>query len=50
LWGLLNGLVYYLLVCIVSALTGGMTESGFTIQMTTVLMCLGGGMLGGMLA
>lgn len=50
LWGVLSGLIYYLLICVVSALSGGMTESGFTIQVTTVLMCLGGGMLGGMLA
>lgn len=49
LWGLAAGLLYYLTVCVLSALSGGMSESGFTIQVTTMLMCLGSGMLGGML-
>lgn len=49
LWGVLSGLLYYVLLCVVSALSGGMSESGFTIQVTTMLMSLGGGMLGGML-
>lgn len=49
LWGLLAGFLYYLLVCIIAALSGEMAETEFAIQVVPVLFCLGSGMLGGML-
>lgn len=49
LWGMLTGLCYYLLLLAVSALTGGIS-SGIAELSATFLLCLGGGMLGGMLS
>lgn len=49
LWGLLAGFLYYLLISVIAALSGGIDEHGFRIQIVPVLMCLGSGMLGGML-
>lgn len=48
LWGLAVGILYYLTVCMVSALSGGMSD-GLTVRIPAVLICLGSGMLGGML-
>ncbi len=49
LWGLLAGFLYYLLICVIAALSGGIDANGFKIQAVPVLICLGSGMLGGML-
>ncbi|MGN0205146.1 MAG: TIGR04086 family membrane protein [Coprococcus sp.] len=49
LWGLLSGFLYYLLVCVIAALSGGMDAHGFRIQTVPALICIGSGMLGGML-
>ena len=50
LWGLLVGAIYLGIVLIVSAIIGGdkslISENGLSL----VLLCLGGGTLGGMLA
>lgn len=49
LWGLLTGAAYFLILLAISVLAGkDMALSKQTL--TTFLMCLGGGMLGGMLA
>lgn len=48
LWGLAVGVLYYLTVCMIAALSGGMMD-GFHVRIPVVLMCLGSGMLGGML-
>ena len=50
LWGLLIGLVYALMMLVVSVIgkaDSGMTFSGF---LPNLLICLGAGMLGGMLS
>ena len=49
LWGLLVGCLYYLALCILSALSGAMNADGFAVQIPAMLICLGSGMLGGML-
>lgn len=50
LWGLLVGTIYLVVLLIVSAIIGGdkslLSESIFSL----ILLCLGGGTLGGMLA
>lgn len=50
LWGLLNGLLYFAFLFLLSmAQDGGITED--TLQIVTVLgMCAGSGMVGGMLS
>ena len=49
LWGLLAGLLYYLLICCIAALSGGIAENGWSPQAVPLLICLGSGMFGGML-
>lgn len=49
LWGLVTGSLYFLLLLAASWFGGGI-DSGAGEIITTVLLCLGGGMLGGMLA
>lgn len=49
LWGMLIGLFYYLTVCIAAAVWGQMPEGAFNIRIPAILLCLGSGMLGGML-
>ena len=49
LCGMAAGVFYYLFLLLASALSGGITSS--TMQMvTTLALCLGGGMLGGILS
>ena len=49
-WGLLTGITYFLILAIVSLAVNG--EGAFTSGdfLTTALICMGGGMLGGMIA
>lgn len=49
LWGLLTGALYFALLLLASALFGGVDSEAAEI-VTTMLLCFGGGMLGGMLA
>lgn len=49
LWGLLNGSLYFLILLAVSLGKGGGTD-GFFSWFTTGALCLGSGMLGGMLS
>lgn len=49
LWGVLAGILYYLLLLLASACIGGMTASWVHL-LTTFALCLGGGMLGGILS
>lgn len=50
LWGLLMGSAYFLLLTIVSLLVGeGSIQSGNSFW-TTLVLCAGGGMLGGMIS
>ena len=50
LWGVLVGLVYYLLLAAVSFAVQGKWDMSFSHAVTTFFMCLGGGTLGGMLS
>lgn len=50
LWGLLTGVLYFIVLVLLSALYHGPSNSGPVIYLTTGLMCLGGGMLGGMVS
>lgn len=50
LWGLLTGSLYFVLLLAASATFGGGIHSQPGELATTMLLCLGGGMLGGMLA
>ncbi len=50
LWGTVLGLVYFLLLIAVSAITEPGLSAGFTTLITSFLMCMGAGMMGGMLS
>ena len=50
LWGLLIGGVYFLLVFFVSVLIKGSFKEVSDSLFTTLILCAGGGMLGGMLS
>ena len=50
LWGVLVGLVYYLLLAAVSFAVKGKWDMDTQHTITTFCMCLGGGALGGMLS
>ncbi|MDO4521831.1 MAG: TIGR04086 family membrane protein [Eubacteriales bacterium] len=49
LWGMATGSLYFILLFIVSFFTGGIHAYGSRI-LSTAIMCIGGGMLGGMLS
>lgn len=49
-WGILVGLMYFLLLVFVSFATQRKWDMTFSHLITTFCMCLGGGALGGMLA
>lgn len=50
LWGLLAGAVYFALLLIVSLIVNREFSSAQGGFLTTMLICLGGGMLGGMIS
>ncbi|MDD5803804.1 TIGR04086 family membrane protein [Blautia sp. HCP3S3_H10_1] len=50
LWGILLGVFYYLLLVTVSFIVKGKWDMSLMHAITTFLMCLGGGALGGMLS
>lgn len=50
MWGTLLGLAYFLLLTAVSALTEPGLASGWKGLMTSFVMCMGAGMLGGMIS
>ena len=50
LWGFLAGLFYYLLLITVSFVVKGKWDMSLLHAVTTFLMCIGGGTLGGMLS
>ena len=50
LWGILVGLFYYLLLLSVSFMVKGSWDMSLKHALTTFLLCLGGGALGGMLS
>lgn len=50
LWGTAAGLCYFILLAAVSFLVEGKWDMSFSHTVTTALMCLGGGALGGMLS
>ena len=49
LWGLALGAIYYVSLCLISVASGCMTAAGWQFCLPFVLLCLGSGMLGGML-
>ncbi len=49
LWGLVTGTLYFIMLLAASWISGGIDAKAAEI-ITTMLLCLGGGMLGGMLA
>lgn len=49
-WGMMTGALYFVMLLLASALFGGGIHSAVGELATTLLLCLGGGMLGGMLA
>lgn len=50
LWGLATGALYFLMLLAASWMFGGGIRAQAAQIITTMLLCLGGGMLGGMLA
>lgn len=50
LWGMLLGLAYFLLLTAVSAITEPGLASGWKGLLTSFVMCMGAGMLGGMIS
>ena len=49
LWGLISGAMYYVILCLISVASGCMDASGWQFCLPFVLLCLGSGMLGGMI-
>ena len=49
LWGLALGAIYYITLCLISVVSGCMAAAGWQFCLPFVLLCLGSGMLGGML-
>ncbi len=49
LWGMISGAVYYVILCLISVAFGGIAASEWQFCLPFVLLCLGSGMLGGML-
>lgn len=50
LQGLLLGVTYFLVLFVVSALTGPVLTAGFSRLATSFILCAGAGMLGGMIS
>ncbi|WP_461809788.1 TIGR04086 family membrane protein [Faecalimonas sp.] len=50
IWGLVLGIIYFLLLFVVSFMVNHQLQSNGTNLLTTFLLCAGGGMLGGMLS
>ena len=49
LWGLIVGLIYYMLHVVVSIVLGGIMPQNLLPVISLALVCMGSGMLGGML-
>ncbi len=49
-WGFLLGLLYILIISIVSIALGQVFQVASTANLTTAALCIGGGLLGGMLS
>lgn len=49
-WGLLLGVLYFLLLFLVSGMGDRSFQSGLVQSLTALVICAGGGMLGGMAA
>lgn len=49
-WGMLLGILYILIISIVAIAVGQVFHVASTANMTTAALCVGGGMLGGMLS
>lgn len=49
-WGLSIGIAYFVILLLISMIMGGTAVSPGTNVLTTLLICAGSGMLGGMLA
>ena len=49
LWGLILGALYYVMLCLISVASGCMDAASWQFCMPFVLLCLGSGMLGGMI-
>lgn len=49
LWGLALGALYYVILCLISVASGCMDAAGWQFCLPFVLLCLGSGMLGGMI-
>ena len=50
IWGLLMGLAYYFVLLVVSVVMNGSFKEVTDSLFTTLILCAGGGMLGGMLS
>lgn len=50
LWGLLVGVLYFLLLLAVSGMSERSLQSGLLQSLTAFVLCAGGGMFGGMVA
>jgi len=50
LWGLICGCIYVAIVLMISLMLGGQKEGGFANYTSMLLLCLGSGMLGGMVS
>lgn len=50
LWGFLLGLLYILIISIVAIIVGQTFHVASTANLTTAALCIGGGLLGGMLS
>jgi putative membrane protein (TIGR04086 family) len=50
LWGFLLGLLYILIISLMALVLGQVFQVDSTANLTTVALCIGGGLLGGMLS
>lgn len=50
LWGFILGLLYIVIISVVAILLGQVFQVASTASLTTAMLCVGGGLLGGMLS
>lgn len=50
IWGCLLGLAYMAVICVVSFIMNGTLDFSGSSALTALMLCVGGGMLGGMLS
>lgn len=50
IWGFILGCTYILIIFLISTILGQILQVETTVKLTTAILCIGGGLLGGMLS